>query len=110
MGIFGLTSYLVTSRVREFGVRIALGANRQSVLRLVLSQIVKLTAIGILVGAASGYVLQRFLQSWISEISPANVLTWSAAFAIMFAAAVAAALLPALRATRTDTMTALRYE
>jgi putative ABC transport system permease protein len=115
VGIFGLTSYLVTScvrecRVREFGVRIALGANRQSVLRLVLSQIVKLTAIGILVGAASGYVLQRFLQSWISEISPANVLTWSAAFAIMFAAAVAAALLPALRATRTDPMTALRYE
>ena len=110
VGIFGVTSYLVTSRVREFGVRIALGANRQSVLRLVLSHVVKLTALGILFGAAGGYALQRFLQSWLRDVPPANVFTWSAVFGIMFGVAVAAALLPALRATRTDPMTALRYE
>src|SRR5262249_30826630 len=110
VGIFGLTSYLVTSRVREFGVRIALGANRQSVLKLVLSHIVKLTAVGILIGAAGGYGVQRLLQNWISEISSANVFTWSAAFTIMLVAAIAAALFPALRAMRTDPMTVLRYE
>jgi ABC-type antimicrobial peptide transport system permease subunit len=110
VGIFGVTSYLVTSRVREFGVRIALGADRQSVLRLVLSHVIKLTAFGILFGAAAGYGLQRVLQSWLRDVPPANLLTWSVVFGIMFAVAVTAALFPALRATRIDPMTALRYE
>lgn len=110
VGICGVTSYLVTSRVREFGVRIALGADRQNVLRLVLSQVVKLAGVGIVLGAAGGYSIQRFLQTWLAEVPSANVVTWTAVFAIMFGVAIGAALLPAIRATRTDPMTAMRYE
>jgi putative ABC transport system permease protein len=110
VGIFGVTSYLVTSRVREFGIRIALGADRESVLRLVLSHVVKLTALGILLGAAGGYALQRILQTWLPDVPPVNFVTWSAVFGVMFAVALGAAVFPALRATRTDPMTALRHE
>ncbi|HET9371317.1 MAG TPA: ABC transporter permease [Vicinamibacterales bacterium] len=108
VGIFGVLSYLVAQRTREFGVRIALGARPGAVVALVLRRAVGLAALGIALGGVGAYQLATLLQALLFELSATDPWTFAAAAAGLFAIAMVAAWIPAYRATRVDPVTALR--
>ncbi|HUI41255.1 MAG TPA: ABC transporter permease [Terriglobia bacterium] len=110
IGTYGVISYSVNQRTHEFGMRMALGAGRRDVLRLVLSQGVRLAMAGVVLGAAGAAILARVLRSLIFEVSPADPLTFAAVVALVLAVAVVACYIPARRATDADPMVALRSE
>lgn len=110
IGLYGVMSYAVSQSTRELGLRMALGARAADLLRLVMSQGLLLTAIGVVLGLAAALGLTRLLGSYLFKVSPRDPLAFGSAFAVMLAAALAACLLPAWRATRTDPMSALREE
>lgn len=110
VGIYVVLAYSVTRRTRELGVRIALGARRADVLRLVLGQSLRVTTIGIAIGVAGAFALTRFLQGLLYEVRPTDPLTFTSVLLLLAAVSLAASYLPARRATRVDPMVALRYE
>jgi putative ABC transport system permease protein len=110
IGIFGVMSYSVVQRTREIGIRVALGASRGEVLRLVVGQGVALAVVGIVTGLAGALALTRYLRSLLFETSPTDPLTFVAVSLILCIVAVAASYFPARRATQVDPMQALRYE
>ena len=110
IGIYGVTSYGVNRRVREIGVRMALGADRGSVLRMVLRQGLGLTGIGIVVGLIAGAGAAQVIRSLLFGVSALDPVTFGAGAALFLLVAVAATLGPARRATTIDPMTALRAE
>jgi predicted permease len=110
LGVFGVMAFSVTARTREFGVRMALGARRADVVRLVLGQGMRAAVIGLVVGAAGALALTRVLEGQLHGVSPHDPSTFVAGAALMTLAALAAAYLPTRRATRVDPMEALRYE
>jgi putative ABC transport system permease protein len=109
-GIFAVVAYAVASRTREFGVRIALGAGRGSVVRLVLGEGLAFPVAGLLVGVAAAVAATRVLRSVLYEVSPLEPRVFGATLALLLAAAVAACAVPAWRATRADPMEAIRTE
>ena len=110
MGIYGVISYLVAQRTREMGIRLALGAQRHDLLKLVLGQGVKLTMIGVAAGLTLALALTRFLSSMLYGVSAADPITF-ASIALLFAGvALTASYLPARRAMKVDPLTALRHE
>jgi putative ABC transport system permease protein len=110
IGIYGVMTFLVRQRTHEIGVRIALGAARRDVLRLVFGRVLMLTAIGLGIGLALAFSLARWLATFLFEIKPTDALTYVLGGAVLFAVAMLAAYLPAYRATRIDPVTALRVE
>ncbi|MBI3404938.1 MAG: ABC transporter permease [Acidobacteria bacterium] len=110
VGIYGVISYSVVQRTHEIGIRMALGAQRAHVLRLVLSSGLKMTAIGLGVGIAGALALTRFIATLLFHVQPADPLTFVGVAALLLGVAVLAALLPARRAARVDPLVALRYE
>jgi len=110
IGIYGVTSYSVSRRAREIGIRVALGADGRSVLRLVLRQGIVLTLVGVGIGVAAGALLSQVLRSLLFGISTLDPVTFAGGAALFVAVALAASYLPARRATRVDPMTALRAE
>jgi ABC-type antimicrobial peptide transport system permease subunit len=110
IGIYGVMAYAVTQRTRELGIRMALGASRSDVLRLVVMQGVRLTMMGVVFGLAASLAATRLIASLLYSVSPTDVVTFTVVPLVLAAAALAASYLPALRATRIDPMTALRYE
>jgi len=110
LGLYGVISYSVTQRTQEIGVRMALGADRQSVVRLVLRQGATLALFGITVGAAGSAALNRLLASQLYNVSPFDPVTFAAMIAVLAATAFAATYIPAYTASRIDPLTALRYE
>lgn len=110
IGIYGVLSYTVAQRAQEIGVRIALGAQRGDVLGLVLGQGLKLTLTGVVIGLASSYALTRLMSSLLFNVSSTDLLTFVGVAFVLSAVAMAACFIPALRATKTDPMIALRYE
>jgi putative ABC transport system permease protein len=108
IGLYGVMSYAVSQSARELGLRMALGAGASNVLRLVLSRGMTLTASGVLLGTAVALLSTRLLGSLLYKVSPRDPLAFGSAFAVMTMAALAACLLPAWRATRTDPVSALR--
>jgi predicted permease len=108
IGLYGVMSYAVSQRTRELGLRMALGADGTDLLRLVLSQGLGLTAGGVVVGIAAALVLTNLIANLLFNVSPRDPVTFMSAFAVMAVVASAACLLPALRATRTDPVRALR--
>jgi macrolide transport system ATP-binding/permease protein len=108
IGLYGVMSYAVSQSKRELGLRMALGAGASNLLRLVMSRGLTLMAGGVLLGGAVALGLTRLLGNMLYHVSPRDPLAFGGAFAVMAAAALAACLLPALRAARTDPAQALR--
>jgi predicted lysophospholipase L1 biosynthesis ABC-type transport system permease subunit len=112
-GIYGVTSYAVSQRTQEIGIRMALGARVQDVLTMVLRQGLRFILTGLALGLLGGLVLGRVLASMpqmLYGVSPADPATFLAVAFLLTTAALAACYLPARRAARIDPMVALRYE
>jgi putative ABC transport system permease protein len=110
VGIFGVISYSVSRRTREIGIRIALGASRASVQRLVIRESAKLVFFGLAGGIPAALGLTRFLSTLLFDVRPADPLTFVGVAVLLALVALAASYIPARRAMRVDPMVALRYE
>jgi putative ABC transport system permease protein len=110
IGIYGVISYWVTRRTREIGVRMALGAVPQNVLRLVLGHATATVLAGIVVGLAGAFALTRTMQSLLFGMSAQDPVTFAGVALLLGAVALLATYLPARRATKVDPMVALRCE
>jgi putative ABC transport system permease protein len=110
IGAYGVLSYMVTERRREIGIRMALGADRASVLRMVLAQGLQLTLLGMLGGLSAAFALNRVLASLLFGVKPTDPLTIAAVVGLISLVAVVACYLPARGATRVDPMLVLRVE
>ena len=110
VGIYGLIAYSVTQRTQELGIRIALGAQRRDVLRLVLAQGTRLTFLGVAIGLFAALALSRLLSTLLFAVSATDPLTFAGVAALLAAVALLACFIPARRATRVDPIVALRYE
>jgi ABC-type antimicrobial peptide transport system permease subunit len=109
-GIYGVVAYRTALRTHEIGIRVALGASRSDVLRLVLYQGLRLAAIGLALGLALSLVLTRFLRGMLYGVSASDPLTVVSVTALLSAIAVLACYLPALRAMRINPVTAMREQ
>ena len=110
VGIYGVISYAVSLRTREFGIRMALGAARKDVLQMVLRQGLKLAATGLVLGIVASVVFTRFLTALLFQVKPADMMTTLAVLLMLAAVALLANYLPAHRASHVDPNVALRYE
>jgi len=110
IGIFGVVSYTVSQRTREIGIRMALGADRGDVLKIVVRQGVTLTLIGLAIGLAGTLATGRLLSSLLFETEPNDPLTMISISLLLAAVAITASVIPARRAIKVDPLIALRCE
>jgi|HubBroStandDraft_6_1064221.scaffolds.fasta_scaffold06087_2 putative ABC transport system permease protein len=110
VGIYGVIAFSVTQRTQEFGIRMALGANRRDVFRLVLGQGTRLTLLGIGLGIVAAVIVTRLMATLLFGISATDPLTFASVALLLALVALAACYIPARRATRVDPIVALRYE
>ena len=108
IGIYGVLAFGVAQRVREFGIRQALGANRRAIVSLVLTQGMRTTLIGVTIGLVGSYALSRFLQTLLFGVGQHDVSVFIGVPVLLFAIAMAACYIPARRATEIDPIEALR--
>ncbi len=110
IGLYGLISYGVTLRLREIGVRLALGASRGHVVRMVLTQGLRLTAAGALLGLAAGAFATRLLKAYLLNVSAMDGMAFTGAVLVLLVVAILAAVVPARRAASADPLIALRID
>jgi putative ABC transport system permease protein len=110
VGLYGVMAFNVSRRTREMGVRMALVAQPQNVIRLVLRQGLVQLAMGLVIGTAGAYFLAGLLKILLFEVAPTDPVVFGGTLAMLVLAGIAATLIPARRATRVDPMVALRYE
>jgi putative ABC transport system permease protein len=110
VGIYGVIGYSVTQRTQEIGIRMALGAPRSAVMRMIVGQAMALAAIGLVAGAIGAWLLTRLMQKLLFGVAPSDPLTFAAVSMILALVAAVAASIPGLRATRVDPVIALRSE
>jgi len=110
VGIFGVMSYTVSRRTQEMAIRMALGASRREVLRLVLREGLRVTLLGVALGLGAAVALSRVMASYVYGITPTDPLTLVGASLLLTLVALLASYLPARRAMRVNPVAALRYE
>jgi macrolide transport system ATP-binding/permease protein len=110
VGVYSVVSYAAAQRTHEMGIRMALGAERKDILRLVLGQGLAVVGTGIMLGLVLGFVVTRAFKDMLVGVGAADPLTYSIVAAILFSVALLACWIPAFRATRINPLTALRYE
>lgn len=110
VGIYGVLSYVVAQRTQEFGVRMALGARRADVWRLVIRQAGLLVVTGVVIGVVISGFVTSLMQAMLFGVTPTDPLTFALVVAVLAVTAIAACQVPALRATRADPLSALRAE
>jgi len=110
VGIYGVLAYSVRQRTHEIGIRLAVGAQRKDVLRMVVGQGFKLALVGLGIGMAGALALTRFLSKLLYGVKPSDPLTLATVSLLLLAVALLAAYIPARRAAKVDPMVALRYE
>lgn len=110
IGLYGVMSYLVSQRTREFGIRMAVGASRGAVLRLVIGEAAKLVSIGICLGLAGAALLTRLIASLLYGVAPSDATTLVGVSILLAVVALVASYVPAQRAAKADPMDSLRYE
>ncbi len=110
LGIYGVMSFSVAHRTQEIGVRMALGANRSDVFKLIVGEGMRLAGLGLGLGLLAAFALTRWLQAQLFEVRATDPLTYVVIAALLMGVALFACYVPARRATKTDPMTALRHE
>jgi putative ABC transport system permease protein len=110
IGLFGVIAYAVSQRTREIGIRMALGAQRSQILGMVMSRGVRITLLGLALGLGGSLLLSRALASVLFDVRPTDVTVYTVLFVVLGVTAMLATYVPALRATRVEPLTALRYE
>jgi putative ABC transport system permease protein len=108
VGIYGVMAYLVEQRTQEIGIRMALGAQPGQVLRMVLSRASLFMAVGIAIGLAAGWMLSRFVETFLFRVEPHSVAVYAGASVLLVLAGLLAAAVPARRASKVDPMLVLR--
>jgi putative ABC transport system permease protein len=110
VGVYSVVSYAAVQRTHEIGIRVALGANRVDILRMVLGQSMLIVGVGIVVGLGISLAATRLVAGLLVGISPTDPVTFISVVAVLALVAIAACWLPAHRATRVNPLVALRYE
>ena len=110
IGLYGVVSYLVTERAPEIGLRMALGAQHTDVLKLMLTQGLRMALLGVALGLFSFLSIRPLIASQLFGVGPADLFTLTAVSLLLLGMAMSATLIPARRATRVDPMVALRHE
>ena len=110
IGLYGVLSYAVAQRTNEIGIRMALGAERGTVVRMIVRETAVLIAVGLAAGVPASLVCARLIQSKLFGLKPSDPVTLAGAVGIMIGVAIASGYLPARRASRVDPLIALRYE
>jgi putative ABC transport system permease protein len=110
VGIYGVMSYSITQRTREFGIRMALGARGVDVLKLAVGHALKLVLVGVVIGLGAAFLLTRVMSSLLFNVSATDPTTFAIISLVLISVAVLASYIPARRATKIDPMVALRYE
>jgi len=110
VGIYGVVAFSVTCRTQEIGIRVALGAQRSAVLRLIVGEGARLAILGVAIGIAASLVVTRLLSSLLFGVSATDPVTFAGVAVLLGVVALLASYIPARRAMRLDAHTALRYE
>jgi putative ABC transport system permease protein len=110
VGLYGVMSFAVSQRTREVGIRVALGARAEDVIRMFLLQGMRLTLVGVICGLAGGTLISRLFASVLIDLSSLDPVTFVSVSIFLSTVALLAILIPARRATKVDPLVALRYE
>jgi putative ABC transport system permease protein len=110
VGLFGVMAYLVSQRTRDIGIRLALGASRTDVLRMIVGQGLVLAALGAVVGVAAGYAMTDLMRGLLFSVTPTDPATFIAVPLVLIVVALIACYVPARRAMKVDPLVALRTE